>query len=106
MMLIFLLSLAGIPPMAGFLGKYFIFLSLIETGHTGLAVFAVLYVAVGLYYYMRMTVMMFMREPADEEPLSLSPGIKIALGLTLAGTLIIGLYPEPVIQLASSAILR
>jgi NADH-quinone oxidoreductase subunit N len=106
MMLIFLLSLAGIPPMAGFLGKYFIFLSLVETGHTGLAVFAVLYVAVGLYYYMRMTVMMFMREPADEEPLSLAPGIKIALGLTVAATLIIGIYPEPVIQLASSAILR
>jgi NADH-quinone oxidoreductase subunit N len=106
MMLIFLLSLAGIPPMAGFLAKYFIFLALIETGHTGLAAFSVLYVAVGLYYYMRMTVMMFMREPADEESLSLSPGIKIALGLTLAATLGIGLYPEPFIQLASSAILR
>ncbi len=106
MMLIFLLSLAGIPPMAGFLGKYFIFLSLIETGHTGLAAFAVLYVAVSLYYYMRMTVMMFMREPVEREPLTLSPGIRIALGLTLAGTVIIGLYPEPIIQLATSAILR
>jgi NADH-quinone oxidoreductase subunit N len=106
MMLIFLLSLAGIPPLAGFLGKYFIFLSLIETGHTGLAAFAVLYVAVGLYYYMRMTVMMFMREPANEEPLSMSPGVRIALGLTLAATVIIGLYPEPVIQLASSAIIH
>ncbi len=106
MMLIFLLSLAGIPPMAGFLGKYFIFLSLIETGHTTLAVLAVLYVAVALYYYMRMTVMMFMREPAVEEPLSLSPGIRIALGLTVAATLIIGVYPEPFIQLASSAIIR
>ena len=56
MMLIFLLSLAGIPPTAGFLGKYFIFLSLIEAHKYWLAVFAVLYVAVALYYYMRLTV--------------------------------------------------
>jgi NADH-quinone oxidoreductase subunit N len=106
MMLVFLLSLAGIPPTAGFLGKYFIFLSLLETGHPVLAVVAVLYVAVALYYYMRLTVMMFMKEPADEEALSLSPGVKIALGLTVAATLLIGVYPEPVIQLAGNAIPR
>ncbi len=105
MMLIFLLSLAGIPPTAGFLGKYFIFLSLIETGHYALAVFAVLYVAVALYYYMRMTVMMFMREPADAEVLSLSPGVRIALGVTLAATLFIGLYPQPFILLADTSVL-
>ncbi|HEX9011950.1 MAG TPA: NADH-quinone oxidoreductase subunit N, partial [Anaerolineaceae bacterium] len=51
LMLIFLLSLAGIPPTAGFLGKYYIFLSLIETGHYYLAVIGVLYAAVALYYY-------------------------------------------------------
>jgi NADH-quinone oxidoreductase subunit N len=106
MMLIFLLALAGIPPTAGFLGKYFIFLSLIETGHFALAIFATLYVAVALYYYMRMTAMMFMQEPANDEPLSMSPGIRIALGLTLVATLLIGIYPEPVIQLANAAILR
>src|SRR3990170_8098795 len=53
LMMIFLLSLAGIPPTAGFLGKYFIFLSLIESQHFTLAVMAVLYVAVALYYYFR-----------------------------------------------------
>lgn len=105
MMLIFLLSLAGIPPTAGFLGKYFIFLSLIEAKMYWLAILAVLYVAVALYYYFRMVVMMFMRESADEEGLSLSPGLRIALGLTVAATLLIGIFPEPVIQLASGAIL-
>ncbi len=105
MMLIFLLSLAGIPPTAGFLGKYFIFLSLIETGHYALAVFAVCYVAVALYYYMRMTVMMFMREPADIEELSISPGVRIALGVTLAATLVIGIYPDPFIRLAGGTVL-
>ena len=53
LMLIFLLSLAGIPPLAGFYGKYFIFLSLIESGHYVLASLAVLYAVFGLYYYMR-----------------------------------------------------
>lgn len=105
MMLIFLLSLAGIPPTAGFLGKYFIFLSLIETGHYVLAVFAVLYVAVALYYYFRLVVMMFMREATYPEGLSISPGVGVALAVTFAMTLFIGIYPEPFVQIAGRAVL-
>ena len=105
LMLIFLLSLAGIPPTAGFLGKYFIFLSLIETKHYVLAVVAVLYVAVALYYYFRIVAVMFMREPVDRELPSLSPGIRIALGVTAAMTLFVGLYPEPFIQIAGRTVL-
>src|SRR5216683_2103424 len=56
LLLIFMLSLAGIPPTAGFMGKYFIFLSLIETHHPLLAVFAVLYIVPALYYYFRIVV--------------------------------------------------
>ena len=105
LMLIFLLSLAGIPPTAGFLGKYFIFLSLIETGHFTLAVVAVLYVAVALYYYFRIVSVMFMSDPIDRELPSLSPGIRIALGVTAAMTLFIGLYPDPFIQIAGQSVL-
>ena len=109
MMLIFLLSLAGIPPTAGFLGKYFIFLALIETGHYVLAVFAVLYVAVALYYYFRLVVMMFMREAADVERPSISAGVGVALAVTLVMTLAIGIYPEPLLEpyvrMASEAVL-
>ena len=65
-MLIFLLSLAGIPPTAGFLGKYYIFLSLIETGHYALAVIATLYVAVAIYYYFKIVRSMFIREATRE----------------------------------------
>ena len=93
------------PPTAGFLGKYFIFLSLVETGHYTLAVIAVLYVAVALYYYFRIVVVMFMREPVDQELPSLSRGIRFALGVTFAMTLLIGLYPEPFIQVAGSTAL-
>ena len=67
-MLIFLLSLAGIPPTAGFLGKYYIFLSLIQTGHYVLAVVAALYVAVAIYYYFRIVRSMFVREEEATTP--------------------------------------
>jgi len=105
LMMIFLLSLAGIPPTAGFLGKYFIFLSLIETGHNVLATVAVLYVAVALYYYFRVVSVMFMRDPIDQELPVISPGVRIALGVTGAMTLIIGIYPNPFIEIANRTVL-
>ena len=70
LMLIFLLSLAGIPPLAGFYGKYFIFLSLIESEHYVLASLAVLYALFGLYYYMKIANAMFMREATDKTRLA------------------------------------
>src|SRR5262249_31539412 len=60
LMLVFMLSLAGIPPLAGFWGKYFIFLSLIETEHYALAALGVLYSVFGLYYYLKIANAMFM----------------------------------------------
>jgi NADH-quinone oxidoreductase subunit N len=105
-MLIFLLSLAGIPPTAGFIGKYFIFLSLIETGHYTLAVVAVLYVAVAIYYYFRIVRSMFTEKEASSEPLASSFGIRVALGVTGLATLVIGIYPEPFIRLAHTSLLR
>jgi NADH-quinone oxidoreductase subunit N len=94
LMLIFLLSLAGIPPLAGFYGKYFIFLSLIQTQHYYLATFAVLYAVLGLYYYMRIANAMFMRPATDPEPVVISPGMKIALAVSAIGTVGIGIFPE------------
>jgi NADH-quinone oxidoreductase subunit N len=98
LMLIFLLSLAGIPPLAGFWGKYFIFLSLVETGHYALAGLAVLYSVFGLYYYLRIANAMFMREPMEKESLPLSPAMGVALAVTAFVTLAIGLFPNPMIQ--------
>ena len=63
LMLVFMLSLAGIPPLAGFWGKYFIFLSLISSGHYVLASLGVLYSVFGLYYYLKIANAMFMRRP-------------------------------------------
>jgi NADH-quinone oxidoreductase subunit N len=100
-MMVFLLSLAGIPPLAGFYGKYFIFLSLMETGHYALASLAVIYVAVALYYYIKIVNAMFMRPAVDTIPVSLSAGIRAALFVTAVATIGIGLYPDPFIRAAN-----
>ena len=98
LMLIFLLSLAGIPPLAGFWGKYFIFLSLIESGHYALATLAVLYSVLGLYYYLRIANAMFMRQPLEETRLPVSLAMRVAVGIAALATLGIGIYPNPFIQ--------
>jgi len=98
LMLIFLLSLAGIPPLAGFWGKYFIFLSLVESGHYALAALGVLYSVFGLYYYLRVANAMFMRQPLEKEKLPLSPALGLALFVTAAATLVIGVFPNSMIR--------
>ena len=101
MMLIFLLSLAGIPPLAGFYGKYFIFLSLIESGHYVLASLAVLYALFGLYYYMKIGNAMFMREATDKTRLRIDPAMWAALVVTSFATVFIGILPEYFIRAVS-----
>ncbi len=106
LMLIFMLSLAGIPPTAGFIGKYYIFLALIQTRHYVLAVVATLYVAVAVYYYFRIVRSMFISPLADTEPVAGSLGLKVALALAGLATLGIGVYPEPFVSLARASWLR
>jgi len=106
LMLIFLLSLAGIPPTAGFLGKYYIFLSLIQTGHYVLAVIATLYVAVAIYYYFKVVRSMFINEETEKAPMATSFGLRLALGVTGVMTLAIGIYPEPFLQLAQTSLFK
>jgi NADH-quinone oxidoreductase subunit N len=105
-MLIFLMSLAGIPPTAGFLGKYFIFLSLIQSGQYILAVIATLYAAVAIYYYFRIVKSMFVSEVREKEPMATSFGMRVALVVSGIMTLAIGLYPEPFLRFAQYTVLR
>jgi NADH-quinone oxidoreductase subunit N len=98
LMLLFLLSLAGIPPAAGFIGKYYIFLSLIESGHYGLASLGVLYSLFGLYYYLKIANAMLMRAPLEAGRLPVSFGMRCAVGVTALATIVIGVFPEPFIR--------
>jgi NADH-quinone oxidoreductase subunit N len=106
LMLICLLSLAGIPPTAGFLGKYYIFLALIQTGHYTLAVIATLYVAVAVYYYFKIVRSMFIREATEKAPMAISFGLRAAALATGVLTLAIGIYPDPFLRLAQTSLLR
>jgi len=105
LMLVFMLSLAGIPPLAGFWGKYFIFLSLISTKHYVLASLGVLYSVFGLYYYLKIANAMFMRQPEKgEERLQISFAMRIAVAVTGIATLYIGLLPNQFIEMANWAL--
>jgi NADH-quinone oxidoreductase subunit N len=103
LLLIFMLSLAGIPPTAGFMGKYFIFLALIETHHPVLAVFAALYIVPALYYYFRVVVHAWLKRPGDAPAPIMSNAQAIALGAAVFVSLAAGLYPEPFTRLARYA---
>jgi NADH-quinone oxidoreductase subunit N len=103
LMLIFLLSLAGIPPTAGFIAKYYLFAAAIQTGHNVLAVIAVLNAAISIYFYLRIVVAMFMRDATEKTGLTYSPGILTALGIAFVFTMLIGIYPDPFIAMARQA---
>ncbi len=110
LMLLFLLSLGGIPPLAGFIAKYYVFSAVIDVYLTtgsklmlALAIVAVVNAAVALYYYIRLVVAMFIKELSEPAELSFSTGITIALAVTAAATVLIGIYPDPIIQLAEVA---
>jgi NADH-quinone oxidoreductase subunit N len=106
MMLIFMVSLAGVPPTAGFIGKYYIILSLLQTGHYVLAVVSALFAAVAIYYYFRIVRAMFVSEMKETAPVATSFGLRVALAVTGLLTLGIGIYPEPFLNFAQISLLR
>jgi NADH-quinone oxidoreductase subunit N len=104
-MALFLLSLTGIPPTAGFVGKFYLFSAAVKAGYVWLAIIAVLNSAVSVYYYLRVIVIMYMSEASSvERGLLLSPSLVIALALAAAGTLALGLYPTFFFGLAQESI--
>jgi NADH-quinone oxidoreductase subunit N len=105
LMLIFLLSLAGIPPTAGFVAKLLIFWALIETKHTLLAVLAVLYILPAVYYYFRMVAAMWVRESSDPVMPVISWAQKFALAAMVIVTLAAGIFPEQFLRLATYSVL-
>jgi NADH-quinone oxidoreductase subunit N len=103
LMLIFLLSLAGIPPTAGFIAKYYLFSAVVQTNHMVLALIAVLNAAISAYFYLRIVVAMFMKESTEKTGMVYSPGLMATLAVALIFTLWIGIYPDPFIALAKQA---
>ena len=105
LMAMFLLSLGGFPPMAGFIAKWYVFSAVVGAGYYGLAIIGVLTSVVSVYFYLRIVVMMFMTE-RDARPVP-APVTALAfagLGLSLAGVLYLGILPSAVIELAQASI--
>ncbi|MFQ5588233.1 MAG: NADH-quinone oxidoreductase subunit N [Nitrospiria bacterium] len=102
--IVFALSLIGIPPSAGFVGKLYLFNAAIQGGFYWLSIIGILNSVVSLYYYFKLVRVMYMDEPSESTVLSFSPTIKVALGLTAFLTLFLGLYPEPIIKAAKDSV--
>ena len=93
-MAIFMFALAGIPPTAGFVGKFYIFSAAVQGGYIWLAIIGVMNSLVSVYYYLRITVLMYMRPAeADLGPIPFTYGLTFAVALTAAATLAIGIFP-------------
>src|SRR6185295_14989761 len=102
---LFLLSLVGIPPLAGFVGKFYLFGAAVRGGYIWLAVIGVLNSAIAAYYYLRVIVFMYMREP-EGTPAIMVPSVagSFAVVVALWGVLQLGVMPAPLLDLAQAAV--
>jgi NADH-quinone oxidoreductase subunit N len=100
-MALFMFSLAGIPPTGGFMGKFYIFSAAIQAKYIGLAIIGVLNSVISAYYYLRITVVMYMGQ-GEAEPAAgrLSPALGLAMLIAVLGTLQLGLFPSRFLELA------
>jgi NADH-quinone oxidoreductase subunit N len=103
-MTIFMLSLIGLPPTLGLVGKFYLFRAAIAGGYTGLAIIGVLTSLISAYYYLRVVVTMYMKdgEPAAER----DPWLNLTWGISALVTVGLSLVPQYLFALASGAVLK
>lgn len=97
-MTIALLSLAGIPPLAGFFGKYLVFAQALQHGYSGLVIIGVFTSLIGVYYYFMVVIAMFLKD-SEGEPINISLSSKILMTLLAVLSVMLGLFPDRVISL-------
>ena len=97
-MLIAMMSLAGVPFTAGFLGKFFIFDAAVRQHQTLLAVVGVITVGCGFYYYLKVVRAMYWLEPVKAEPVPLSTLSRLTMIVLIAAIFVLGIYPQPVLN--------
>jgi NADH-quinone oxidoreductase subunit N len=104
LMTLFLVSLGGLPPTAGFFGKFYLFRAVLEQNHIWIVVLAVINSAISFYYYLRVVISMFTpeKEPVAVSAVRLSLPVFVVLVLTVIGSLWLGLFPEVFLNLARS----
>jgi len=102
-MLIFLFSLGGIPPLAGFVGKLYLFAAGWGGGQYALVLVGAVTSVIALYYYLMVALQVYIRDPADDRRMSLSAPLATAIAVCAAATLLIGVYPRPWVELGAKA---
>lgn len=97
-----LISLAGIPLTGGFMGKFYLFSAAVQKGYIGLAIIGVLNSVVSVYYYFRLLVLMYMREPGEDslQPEPIGWPMRIIIGMGIVGILWLGIFPDQILTLA------
>ena len=103
-MTVFLLSLGGFPPTAGFIGKWYIFTAAVEQGHYWLAIIGVLTSVVSVFFYLRIVVMMYMSEGTESRRPVVSATAMVALALATLAVLYLGVLPTRILDLARDSI--
>jgi NADH-quinone oxidoreductase subunit N len=104
LMLVFMFSLTGIPPTAGFMGKFYLFMSALNAGHIWLVVIAVIFSAISAYFYLRVVMYMYMKEPKETVQLTTSPSLGLALAITVVAVIAIGVLPGAIVKLAGLSV--
>ncbi len=102
LMAIFMVSLAGIPPFAGFFGKYYLFTAAMEAGFTWLTIIAVISSIISVYFYIGLIVFMYFKDPGENE-ISVKTGLAgLTLFISTAGVILLGIFPSFLIDLAKT----
>ncbi|MEG8947106.1 NADH-quinone oxidoreductase subunit N [Rosettibacter firmus] len=104
LMSLFMFALAGIPPLAGFFGKYYVFVGAIESGLTWLAIIGVLASVISVYFYLRVVVLMYFKEPAHNFNITLSPYSLASVIICSVLVIIFGLVPDLLMNLITSVV--
>ena len=104
MSLIFLFSLAGIPPTGGFFAKFYVLTALVDKGYVELAVVAVLLSAVAAWFYLRIIMLMYVKQPTEHTAIDLNPSIRTVLLIATIGTLLAGLLPAWLLDFTANSI--
>jgi len=100
LMAVFMFALAGVPPFAGFFGKYYVFLAAVKTNMVWLAIVGVLTSVVSAYYYLRIVVLMYFRDGEADVPIKPTTATTVVIILCAVFVLLLGLFPSVLVQIA------
>ena len=94
-----MLSLAGIPFTAGFIGKFLVFAAAVQEGHFVLVGIGIVTVAAGFYYDLRVVAAMYWQEPNDDRVITITPLTRLTIGALTLGVFVFGIFPQPILKM-------